>query len=71
MKGRTFRGDEITTAEAARLCHVSSRTVQRWITSGSRGRDKLPAEETAGGHARISLHELQDWALRNGIRCDE
>jgi MerR family transcriptional regulator, light-induced transcriptional regulator len=50
----------LTTSEVAELLGVHPSTVKRWTDAG-----ELPSEKTDGGHRRIYLHEVLDFA---GVR---
>jgi excisionase family DNA binding protein len=47
------RGDILTTFQAARLCGVSHKSIERWIDAGL-----LPGFRTPGGHRRIYRADL-------------
>ncbi len=48
-----MEADLMTTGQAAKLCSVTPDTILKWIRAG-----RLPARKTAGGHHRISKHDL-------------
>ena len=47
------RGDILTTFQAARLCGVSHKSIERWIDAGL-----LPGFRTPGGHRRVYRADL-------------
>src|SRR5437016_1956205 len=47
------RGDILTTFQAARLCGVSHKSIERWIDAGL-----LPGFRTPGGHRRLYRADL-------------
>jgi excisionase family DNA binding protein len=47
------RGDILTTFQAARLCGVSHKSIERWIDAGL-----LPGFRTPGGHRRVHRSDL-------------
>jgi len=47
------RGDILTTFQAARLCGVSHKSIERWIDAGL-----LPGFRTPGGHRRVYRSDL-------------
>ena len=49
----TPRGDILTTFQAARLCGVSHKSIERWIDAGL-----LPGFRTPGGHRRVYRADL-------------
>jgi len=57
-KGKSFIG----TIEAAKLLHVDPTTVQRWIDARM-----LPSFRTPGGHRRISLQHLHEFAKDKNV----
>ena len=54
----------LTTKQAARLIHVHESSVKRWCREGL-----LPFDVTDGGHRRIALKDLLDFAARRKITC--
>src|SRR5918997_1852569 len=46
-------GDILTTFQAARLCGVSHKSIERWIDAGL-----LPGFRTPGGHRRVHRADL-------------
>lgn len=52
----------ITTKEAARICQVHASTVKRWCDAA-----QLACQLTVGGHRRIILGDLVDFARGEGI----
>jgi excisionase family DNA binding protein len=60
--------DILTTAEAAQLLGISTRTAQLWVESG-----QLPSWKTPGGHRRIPreavLHLIEPPAQQPGVRA--
>jgi excisionase family DNA binding protein len=49
----------LRTAEAAKILHVSAKTVSRWAKEG-----KIPHVVTLGGHRRFPATAVQDLARR-------
>jgi excisionase family DNA binding protein len=52
----------LRTAEAAKILHVSAKTVSRWAKEG-----KIPHVVTLGGHRRFPATAVQDLARRLSI----
>jgi len=55
-----------TTSEAATICRVDYRTINRWIKN-----DKLKASKTLGGHYRILREDLQKFLTENNMPLPE
>ena len=55
---------QLTTSQAANILDVHESSVKRWC-----GQDELSCTYTAGGHRRISLDDLLDFAQEQGIDC--
>jgi len=60
--GRQATMIDITTHQAAKLLGVTVRTVQNWVGAG-----KLRATQTAGGHRRIPLADVQTLLERQQV----
>lgn len=58
-------GIRITTGEAAEIVHVHESTVKRWCDAG-----ELDADVTRGGHRRIKLKSLLQYAKESGLDCE-
>ncbi|MEM8485105.1 MAG: helix-turn-helix domain-containing protein [Bacteroidota bacterium] len=54
----------LTTKQAAQLIDVHESSVKRWCKEG-----KIPCDVTEGGHRRISLHELLEFADTRNLHC--
>jgi excisionase family DNA binding protein len=53
----------LRTAEAAKILHVSAKTVSRWAKEG-----KLPFLKTLGGHRRYPAAEIRQLADQLQVR---
>lgn len=51
---------------AARIIGVNPTSIQRWVDSGD-----LPAHRTHGGHRRIALFDLEEFARKTGLPYEE
>jgi excisionase family DNA binding protein len=54
-----FEAHYLSAAEAARLLHVSPKTVSRWAEEG-----KVPHAKTLGGHRRFPAKAIYELARR-------
>ena len=54
----------LTTKQAAQLIDVHESSVKRWCKEG-----KIPCDVTEGGHRRITLHELLEFADARDLHC--
>ena len=63
-KDQTTLPDDVylRTAEAAKILHVSAKTVSRWAKEG-----KIPHVVTLGGHRRFPAKAVQDLARRLSV----
>ena len=57
----------VTSSEAARILGCSKRTFTRWAIRGKIYGYPVPVRRTKGGHARVELSELREWAERMRI----
>ena len=61
------KGKEVlTTGDVAKICHVASRTVQKWFDSGQLKGYLIPGSKDR----RIPLKELRRFMRANRIPCD-
>jgi len=65
QSGESILPELLTTAEAARLCHVGERTLWRWSRSGI-----APAPVKIGGAVRYRRSEYLDWIASGCPRVD-
>ncbi|MEX0599621.1 MAG: helix-turn-helix domain-containing protein, partial [Rhodothermales bacterium] len=58
-------GLKVTTGEASEIVHVHESTIKRWCDAG-----RIDHVRTPGGHRRVVLSSLLDYARTEDLECD-